>query len=81
MSEPFAIELVVCVTDGAKIDRVTVDAVMPLHRHGMNYKPIIQNKGNSRYRAQALLFHMPGRWQIIVTAYKGRQPGYFQIGT
>jgi len=79
VSDPFAIELVICESGGDKIDRVTIDAVMPLHRHGMNYKPIIQDQGNSRYRAQGLLFHMPGRWQIIATVYRGNRPATFKL--
>jgi hypothetical protein len=38
---------------------------MPEHRHGMNYKPSIKPAAGGRYRADGLMFHMPGRWEII----------------
>ncbi|MDH4095985.1 MAG: FixH family protein [Betaproteobacteria bacterium] len=44
---------------------VRVDAWMPDHRHGMNYRPSIAPLGDGRYRADGLLFHMPGRWEFL----------------
>lgn len=41
-----------------------VDATMPAHRHGMNYKPSIQALGPGRWRVEGLLFHMPGQWAL-----------------
>jgi hypothetical protein len=41
-----------------------VDAQMPEHRHGMNYRPTVSATGNGRYVAEGLLFHMPSRWQL-----------------
>ena len=38
---------------------------MPEHRHGMNYKASIKRESSSRYRADGLMFHMPGRWEIL----------------
>ena len=38
---------------------------MPEHRHGMNYKASIKPAAGGRYRADGLMFHMPGRWEII----------------
>jgi hypothetical protein len=46
-------------------DEVRVDAHMPEHRHGMNYKPSVVTLGNGMYRAEGLLFHMPGRWELV----------------
>jgi hypothetical protein len=60
----FAIEVRVCPFD-AVLTRV--DATMPEHQHGMNYRPSIQRVGNSkdgRWRAEGLMFHMPGRWEL-----------------
>ena len=42
-----------------------VDARMPEHRHGMNYQPSVTRVGPGRYRAQGLMFHMPGRWELV----------------
>jgi hypothetical protein len=44
---------------------------MPEHRHGMNYRPVVVARGAGLYRADGLMFHMPGRWEIhfdVVTA-------------
>ena len=38
---------------------------MPEHRHGMNYKVSVKPEAGGRYRADGLLFHMPGRWELI----------------
>lgn len=59
----FVVDLEVCPKPGAKPAKgVRVDAQMPDHRHGMNYRPTVTPRGAGRYRAEGLLFHMPGRW-------------------
>lgn len=61
----FSVEFVVCPRAGIPApDSVRVDATMPEHRHGMNYRPAIVASGNGRYRADGLLFHMSGRWDL-----------------
>jgi hypothetical protein len=30
--------------------------------HGMNYRPVVTAKSSELFRAEGLLFHMPGRW-------------------
>ena len=62
----FAVDVVVCAkAGGAAADRVKIDAHMPEHRHGMNYKPSIKALGDGRFRADGLMFHMPGRWEFL----------------
>jgi hypothetical protein len=62
----FAIEAEVCAKDGAvQPTGLRVDAHMPAHRHGMNYRPTVVAEGAGRFRAEGLLFHMPGRWQFL----------------
>lgn len=77
---PFAIDLRVCAADGAQIDRVTIDATMPAHRHGMNYKPELIAKGIGNYVGRGFLFHMPGRWEIALTVYRDETPTYLTLG-
>jgi hypothetical protein len=63
--EHFVVEFAVCPRDGAPApDTVRVDASMPEHRHGMNYRPVVEAKGNGRYAAEGLMFHMSGRWEM-----------------
>ena len=64
VGQPFVLEVQACL-DG----RLTVDAVMPAHGHGMNYFPIVMRTGAGSYRAQGMVFHMPGRWEVRVDTY------------
>ena len=58
----FSIRFRLC---GPPVRRVRVRGWMPVHRHGMNYRPGVTLSGRSG-AAEGLLFHMPGRWQIIL---------------
>jgi hypothetical protein len=72
----FALDVSVCARGQADAPRaLRVDAVMPAHRHGMNYRPSIEPRGDGRYLAQGLLFHMPGHWQLLfdVESSAGRE--------
>ncbi|HQS14436.1 hypothetical protein [Reyranella sp.] len=64
VGEPFALLINVCTRRGGAAELLAVDANMPAHRHGMNYRATIVAKGDGRFRAEGLLFHMPGRWEI-----------------
>lgn len=66
VGQHFALEFALCANDGAVApESVRVNAVMPEHRHGMNYKTTVKNTGAGRYRAEGLMLHMPGRWEYI----------------
>jgi hypothetical protein len=61
----FDVDFVICdaaVRSGAT---VAVDAEMPAHRHGMNYRARVEALGGGAYRAHGLMFHMPGTWRLI----------------
>lgn len=61
----FAVEFAVCPRAAAEVPRtIRVDATMPEHRHGMNYRPVVTARSAGTYRAEGLLFHMPGRWDV-----------------
>ena len=62
VSAHFSIRFHLC---GPPVDRVGVRGWMPDHRHGMNYRPAVTLDGMSG-TAEGLLFHMPGRWQLIL---------------
>ena len=69
LGEHFALEYAVCPKPGAAMPAVVnVDAWMPEHRHGMNYKASVTLLGGGRFRAQGLLLHMPGRWEFVFGA-------------
>jgi len=63
----FTLDLAVCPPP----ESVRVDASMPAHRHGMNYRPSIVPLGNGRFRAEGLMFHMPGDWQFLFEVRSG----------
>lgn len=74
IGQHFAIEFAVCPKgERAVPEAVAVDAVMPEHRHGMNYQPTIATVGPGRYRAEGLMFHMPGRWDLTFELRGGGQ--------
>lgn len=66
VSQPFLADIRLC--EGAdKVERVSIDATMPAHRHGMNYKPTLKKLSADRYEVEGMLFHMPGVWRFHVT--------------
>lgn len=68
VGEFFAVEMAVCANAGAAPETVRVDAAMPEHKHGMNYKPTVQSVGAGQFRAEGLMLHMPGKWDISFDA-------------
>jgi len=65
VSRHFALDIVVCPKSGATPPQsLAVEATMPAHRHGMNYRPTITATGAGRFRAEGLMFHMPGAWEF-----------------
>ena len=66
VGEPFSLAFQVCDKQQALngITLVKFDATMPAHGHGMNYLPQLQALGQSQYRIDDLLLHMPGVWQF-----------------
>ena len=68
----FSLELAICPQPGtAAPESVRVDAHMPEHRHGMNYKAQVVAGSGGRYKADGLMFHMPGRWEFIFDVRSG----------
>ena len=68
----FAVELIVCPKGSAgAAEAVRVAGFMPEHGHGMNYQAAVTPLGAGRYRAEGLMFHMPGRWDFIFDVRAG----------
>ena len=62
---PFAVEVIACIDpDSMTPRRIRVDARMPAHGHGMNYKPSEKKIGPGHARFDGFVFHMPGRWAL-----------------
>lgn len=61
VGKPFAMDITVC---PAAAELLRIDASMPEHRHGMNYRPSLTPQGPGHWRAEGLLWHMSGRWEL-----------------
>lgn len=57
----FALDIRLCPADA---ELLVVDATMPAHRHGMNYRPSLKPLGAGRWRVEGLMFHMAGAWEL-----------------
>jgi hypothetical protein len=72
VGQHFVVDFAVCGRGGAPAPQaVRVDANMPEHRHGMNYRAGVIGIADGRYRAEGLLFHMPGRWELTFDVVSG----------
>lgn len=62
----FEVDVLLLGPDGAPLSNATldVDAAMPHHRHGMNHRSHMVDVGSGRWRAEDMLFHMPGAWVL-----------------
>jgi hypothetical protein len=65
VGEPFVMRLTLC---PATAKLLKVDAEMPDHRHGMNYRPTFTSLGDGQWRVEGMLWHMAGRWALKVDA-------------
>ena len=66
VTEPFSILFEICNKDGSTFTGdLSANAHMPMHRHGMNYKPTITKQAGGLFQADGFVFHMPGHWQFI----------------
>jgi hypothetical protein len=61
VGQHFAVEFAVCPAP----ESVRVDAWMPEHKHGMNYRPTITGSGEGPYKAEGLMLHMAGKWELV----------------
>ena len=64
VGQHFEIDFAVCPAP----ESVRVDAWMPEHRHGMNYRPTVTATGEGRYKAEGLMLHMAGKWELVFEA-------------
>lgn len=61
----FAVQLDVCRKDGSGFDGdISARAIMPAHKHGMNYEPEVVSAKDGRYILEGFAFHMQGQWQF-----------------
>lgn len=76
VSRHFTVEVAVCPKTGAaEAEGLKLDARMPAHGHGMNYAATVSALGGGRFRAEGLMFHMPGRWEFVFDIAAGKSSG------
>ena len=64
---------------GAAVASVEVDARMPAHGHGMNRVPKIVKQADGSFKAEGLLFHMPGHWELYFDLTQGGRTERAQV--
>ena len=75
LAQPFSAQIDVC--DGGAITEFELDAIMPAHQHGMNYVPDITDLGSGSFRADGLVFHMPGVWELQIEVTQETGVNYY----
>ena len=64
LAQPFSFKIEFC--DDVTVQDINVDAMMPAHKHGMNYSPTVVDLGGGVFQADGMLFHMPGVWEVRI---------------
>jgi hypothetical protein len=78
IGQPFSFNVSLCGDEKGKPDRLTANAIMPAHQHGMNYIPTVSYlKEANNFEVEGFLFHMPGVWEITVASYRGEDVTHF----
>ena len=75
----FSVDVAACAKSGPAPRTLKIDAHMPEHRHGMNYAPKITTLGPGRWRAEGLMLHMPGKWELMFVVDGERLAHAFQL--
>ena len=68
----FIAEVVACRSpDGGPVSDIRIDATMPAHGHGMNYRPAATRTAPGHYKFTGLMLHMPGTWRFTIDLLQG----------
>jgi hypothetical protein len=68
----FAAEVIACrAPDLGSVRSIVLDAQMPAHGHGMNYRPVVAETAPGRFRVTGLMLHMPGTWRLTFDLLQG----------
>ncbi|MBI3856677.1 MAG: FixH family protein [Planctomycetes bacterium] len=79
MNQLFDLTIRVASKGGAPAPAVEVDARMPAHGHGMNRVPKVTRQADGSYKAEGMLFHMPGHWELYVDLSQGGKTERTQV--
>jgi hypothetical protein len=81
LNAPFDLRITVAARDGSSTAdlAVEVDARMPEHFHGMSTAPKVTRAADGSFKAEGLLFHMPGLWELDVDLARGPRAERAQV--
>jgi hypothetical protein len=80
MNQLFDLSFSVASTQASKEPpRVEVDARMPAHGHGMNRVPKVTRQADGTFKAEGMLFHMPGHWELYFDVAQGGRTERAQV--
>ncbi|WP_175500634.1 FixH family protein [Litoreibacter janthinus] len=79
VSQTFVMQLAFCGEEAEAVKRVSIDAIMPAHQHGMNYTPVVNPSTDGQFSVSGMVFHMPGSWQVQVTVFGEGEPRFFTL--
>jgi len=81
LNEPFTVVFKVSARSGAAVEgaRLEIDARMPAHGHGMNRAPKLSKTPDGSNRAEGMLFHMPGHWEMYIDITQGGRSERAQV--
>ncbi|MEH6475755.1 MAG: hypothetical protein V7727_08695 [Sneathiella sp.] len=72
VGKPFSVRVSVCSKKGQSfLGDIKINAMMPMHKHGMNYKPSIEKISDGKFEMKGFVFHMPGKWQYKIDLKQG----------
>ena len=71
MNQLFDLMITIVPKAAAAAPKVEVDARMPAHGHGMNRVPKVTRLTEGTVKAEGMLFHMPGHWELYVDITHG----------
>lgn len=67
----FAADVIACRAPGpAAVREIVLDAQMPAHGHGMNYRPTTTQTAPDRFRFTGLMLHMTGKWRLTFDLFQ-----------
>jgi hypothetical protein len=68
----FAAEVITCKAPHAEpVREIRLDATMPAHNHGMNYRPAAAETAPGHYKFTGLMLHMAGTWRLTIDLLQG----------
>jgi len=81
MNEPFTVVFRVSPKSGAAAAdlKAEIDARMPAHGHGMNRAPKLSKTADGAIKAEGMLFHMPGHWEMYFDITEGGRSERAQV--